>query len=93
MSIVSHQTEAADHLVDDVLPPVPYCQMVLSFPLLLPFPFPFPFPLPLRYWMQSNRKLFAKVWVCHDGCRGTTLYLLNTNNRGAAVLRVPDGVT
>gem|GEM_PF-6749727 len=74
-----------------MLPPVPYRQMVLSFPL--PLLLPFPLPLPLRYWMQSNRKLFAKGWVCHDGCRGTTLYLLNTNNRGAAVLRVPDGVT
>ena len=43
------QTEAADHLVDDVLPLVPYRQMVLSF------------PIPLRYWMQASRKLFAKV--------------------------------
>ena len=43
------QTEAADHLVDDVLPLVPYRQMVLSFPILL------------RYWMQASRKLFAKV--------------------------------
>ena len=33
----------------DFLPLVPYRQMVLSF------------PIPLRYWMQANRKLFAKV--------------------------------
>ena len=43
------QTDAADYLVDDVLPLVPYRQMVLSF------------PIPLRYWMQASRKLFAKV--------------------------------
>ena len=43
------QAEAADHLVEDVLPLVPYRQMVLSF------------PIPLRYWMQARRKLFAKV--------------------------------
>ncbi len=56
-NILAH-LQAADHLVDDVLPLVPYRQMVLNFPLRLR----------LRYWTQSNRKLFAKGWVCHDRC-------------------------
>ena len=41
--------EAATHLVDNVLPHVAYRQFVISF------------PIPLRYWMHSNRKLFAKI--------------------------------
>ena len=41
--------EAAAHLVDHVLPMVPYRQFVISF------------PIPLRYWLNSNRKLYAKV--------------------------------
>jgi len=43
------QTEAAAHLVNEVLPVIPYRQFVLSF------------PIPLRYWLNSNRNLFAKV--------------------------------
>jgi hypothetical protein len=46
------QAEAADHLVEDFLPLVPYRQMVLSF------------PIQLRYWIQANRKLFTKVYRC-----------------------------
>ena len=41
--------EAATHLTDNVLPMVPYRQFVISF------------PIPLRYWMHSNKKLFAKI--------------------------------
>ena len=43
------QAEAATHLVQNVLPVVPYRQFVVSF------------PIPLRYWLQSNRKLFSKI--------------------------------
>lgn len=43
------QVETAAHLVDNVLPLAPYRQMVLSF------------PIPLRYWLHTNRKLFAKI--------------------------------
>ena len=43
------QAEAAAHLVDEVLPVIPYRQFVLSF------------PIPLRYWLHSNRQLYAKV--------------------------------
>ena len=41
--------ESASHLVENVLPLAPYRQFVLSF------------PMPLRYWFQTNRKLFSKV--------------------------------
>ena len=41
--------EAASHLVENVLPMVPYRQYVISF------------PIPMRYWMQFNKKLYAKV--------------------------------
>ena len=41
--------EAATHLTDNVLPMVSYRQFVISF------------PIPLRYWMHSNKKLFAKI--------------------------------
>lgn len=41
--------EASAHLVDHVLPLVPYRQFVLSF------------PIPLRYWLNANKKLFAKI--------------------------------
>ena len=43
------QAETAAHLVDEVLPVIPYRQFVLSF------------PIPLRYWLNCNRKLYAKV--------------------------------
>jgi len=43
------QAEAAAHLVDEVLPYLPYRQFVLSF------------PMPLRYWLHCNRQLYAKV--------------------------------
>ena len=43
------QAETAAHLVDNVLPLVPYRQMVLSF------------PIPMRFWLHANRKLFAKI--------------------------------
>jgi hypothetical protein len=41
--------ETSAHLIENVLPLVPYRQFVLSF------------PIPLRYWLNSNRKLFAKI--------------------------------
>jgi len=41
--------EAAAHLVEHVLPLVPYRQFVVSF------------PIPLRYWLNTNKKLFAKI--------------------------------
>ncbi len=41
--------EASAHLVDNVLPLIPYRQFVLSF------------PIPLRYWLQTNKKLYAKI--------------------------------
>ncbi|MBP9708682.1 MAG: transposase [Oligoflexales bacterium] len=43
------QAEAATHLVQNVLPLVPYRQYVVSF------------PIPLRYWLQTNRKLYSKI--------------------------------
>ena len=44
------QAEAATHLVEHVLPLAPYRQFVISF------------PIPMRYWLHSNKKLFAKVY-------------------------------
>jgi hypothetical protein len=41
--------EAAEHLVTNVLPLVPYRQFVVSF------------PIPLRYWLHSNKKLYSKI--------------------------------
>lgn len=41
--------EASSHLLQNVLPVVPYSQFVVSF------------PVPLRYWLQANRKLYAKI--------------------------------
>jgi hypothetical protein len=41
--------ESATHLVEDVLPLVPYRQFVLSL------------PIPLRYWINANKKLSSKV--------------------------------
>jgi hypothetical protein len=43
------QAEAATHLVENVLPWAPYRQFVVSF------------PIPMRYWLNSNKKLFAKI--------------------------------
>ena len=45
------KAETAAHLVDNVLPLVPYRQFVVSF------------PIPLRYWIHTNKRLFARV---HD---------------------------
>ena len=42
--------EAATHLVDHVLPMAPYRQFVVTF------------PIPMRYWLHSNKVLFAKVY-------------------------------
>ena len=42
--------EAATHLVDHVLPMAPYRQFVVTF------------PIPMRYWLHSNKALFAKVY-------------------------------
>ncbi len=42
-------SEASEHLTENILPMRPYRQFVLSF------------PVPLRYWLQMNRKLFAKI--------------------------------
>ena len=44
------QVEAATHLVDHVLPMAPYRQFVVTF------------PIPMRYWLHSNKVLFAKVY-------------------------------
>ncbi len=41
--------ETAAHLIDNVLPLVPYRQFVLSF------------PIPLRFWLHANEKLYAKI--------------------------------
>jgi len=41
--------EASTHLVENVLPVVSYRQFVVSF------------PIPMRYWLQANRKLYAKI--------------------------------
>ena len=43
------KAEAATHLVENVLPMVPYRQFVVSF------------PIPMRYWLQSNTKLYSRV--------------------------------
>jgi Putative transposase/Transposase zinc-binding domain len=42
-------SEAAAHLVDNVLPLVPYRQFVISF------------PIPLRFWLETNRKLYSQI--------------------------------
>jgi hypothetical protein len=41
--------EASTHLVDNILPYHPYRQFVISF------------PIPMRYWLHTNKKLYAKV--------------------------------
>ena len=41
--------EAACHLVDNVLPIVPYRQFVITF------------PYPLRYWLNTNTELFGSI--------------------------------
>ena len=41
--------EAACHLVDSILPYVPYRQFVITF------------PYPMRYWLNSNKELFSSV--------------------------------
>ena len=41
--------EASTHLVDNVLPLVPYRQFVVTL------------PIPLRYWCHFNKKLYAKI--------------------------------
>ena len=41
--------EAAAHLVDNILPMVPYRQFVITF------------PHPMRYWINTNKKLFSAV--------------------------------
>ena len=41
--------EAAAHLIDNVLPLVPYRQFVVTF------------PIPMRYWILANAKLYASV--------------------------------
>lgn len=43
------KVEAAAHLLENVLPLVPYRQFVVTF------------PIPLRYWLRSNRRLYARV--------------------------------
>jgi Transposase zinc-binding domain len=43
------QAEAATHLTENILPIAPYRQFVVSF------------PIPMRYWLNSNKKLFSKV--------------------------------
>src|SRR6056297_3445848 len=41
--------EASHHLVDNVLPFIPYRQFVISF------------PIPMRYWIHTNKKLFSSI--------------------------------
>ena len=41
--------EAAHHLIDNVLPFIPYRQFVISF------------PIPMRYWIHTNKKLFSSI--------------------------------
>jgi len=41
--------ETAAHMVDHVLPLAPYRQFVVTFPITM------------RYWLQSNRKLYSKI--------------------------------
>lgn len=43
------QAEAATHLISNVLPFIPYRQFVISF------------PIPMRYWLQTNKKLYSKI--------------------------------
>ena len=43
------KAETAAHMIDNVLPVVPYRQFVVSF------------PLPMRFWIHTNTKLFARV--------------------------------
>jgi len=43
------QAEAATHLTENILPIAPYRQYVISF------------PIPMRYWLNSNKKLFSKI--------------------------------
>jgi hypothetical protein len=43
------KAETAAHMIEQVLPFVPYRQFVLSF------------PIPLRFWLHTNTKLFARV--------------------------------
>src|SRR5690606_18861430 len=43
------QAEAATHLVDNVLPHVAYRQFV------------FTFPIPLRFWLNTNKRLYSKI--------------------------------
>ena len=40
-------TEGAAHLVDNILPVVPYRQFVVTF------------PFPMRYWLNTNKALFS----------------------------------
>ncbi|MFW7379323.1 MAG: transposase [Oligoflexus sp.] len=41
--------ESATHLVDNVLPLIAYRQFVITF------------PIPMRFWLQTNKKLYAKI--------------------------------
>jgi hypothetical protein len=41
--------EASAHIVDNVLPFVPYRQFVLSY------------PIPLRYWLNANKELYGEI--------------------------------
>jgi hypothetical protein len=43
------KVEAAAHLIDNVLLFIPYRQFVVSF------------PIPLRFWLQTNKRLFARI--------------------------------
>ena len=43
------QAEAAAHLVDHILPFLPYRQFVITF------------PFPLRYWINTNKQLFSSI--------------------------------
>ena len=43
------KAETAAHLIDNVLPLVPYRQFVVSF------------PIPLRFWLQTNKRLFTRI--------------------------------
>ena len=40
--------ETRAHLLENILPLVPYRQFVISF------------PIPMRYWLQTNKRFFAK---------------------------------
>ena len=41
--------EAATHLVDHILPLIAYRQFVITF------------PTPMRFWLQTNKKLYARI--------------------------------